>query len=151
MSQNNDESKSNEDVNSESEAVSFSSLVGTTITGTTAINIGTAVTAGASAQGIVSVAGQGQLLMLLPEVGADMPALVNETFSNLDSLMLSFDFLPLDSNPVHDKFEETFGYSKNKRDLSIIKNGSSILNLFNFLVVLILIVMFNFIVQLLRI
>ena len=90
-----------------------------------------------------SVIGQGQLLMLLPEVGTEMPSLVNETFSNLDSLLLSLDFLPLESNIVYEKFEDYFGNSDDNRNLNIITEGNSVLNMFNLLVVLILIFVFH--------
>ena len=117
------------------------------------MNVGTAVMAGASAQGMFSAVGQSQLLMLLPETGSHMPSVVNESFASLDNLMLSFEFLSLDSNPVYDSFEDTFGYSKHykSRNLNVIKNGSSILNLFALLVILLLVFIFQTIMLILKI
>lgn len=134
------------------ESITYSSTIGGTVAATAALNVGAAVASGASAQSMFSAVGQTQLLTLLPEIGAFMPRVVKNTISNLDKFMFSFNFLSLQSNPAHKQLEDTFGYQKynNRRNLALIENGSTVLNLYHLILVFCLILLVHFILLLLK-
>jgi len=134
------------------ESITYSSTIGGTVAATAALNVGAAVASGASAQSMFSAVGQTQLLTLLPEIGAFMPRVVKNTISNLDKFMFSFNFLSLQSNPAHKQLEDTFGYQKytNRRNLALIENGSTVLNLYHLILVFCLILLAHFILLLLK-
>ena len=130
---------------SKTESTTSSSVIGGTVAASMIVNLGTSAIGGSSAQGMFSGIGQTQLLMTVPEIGSYIPAAVNKTFSNLDSLMLNFDFLSLESNAIYDEIEQEFGYTVNNgtRNLSIIKHTSSLLNLFHLFIILAVIFLFH--------
>lgn len=113
--------------------------------GTAMATAGTALVSGSSAQGMFSSIGHAQLLTVIPETGSEMPSMVEKTFINLDSMMFNFDFMSLDTSALRTSLEGAFGSPLNNqtRNLSIIKNTSSVINLLNYLLILLFILTFH--------
>ena len=87
------------------------------------------------AQSVSNGLGQTQLIMLLPEIGPYLPTLIRKVIFNLREVLLSFEFLGLHSLSIYKTLKDTFGYDipQSEKNYSVTLNGSSILNLFNWL------------------
>jgi hypothetical protein len=129
----------------QAEANGYSRMVEAASAGTALSNAGTALLSGSSAQSMVSSIGHAQLLSVIPETGSEMPSMVKKTFINLDSMMFNFDFISLDRSGLGNSLDGAFGspLGNQTRNLSIIKNKSSVINLLNYILILMFIVTFH--------
>lgn len=127
------------------EAASYSTVVAGASVGTALTSVGSTLSAGASAQSMFASVGQTQMLMILPETGGYIPPTVHKTFTNLDNMMFSLDFLSLDTTSLYGGFKGAFHSPKQNstRNLDIIESGSSFMNLLNFLFILSLVLLFH--------
>mmetsp|Transcript_15780 Transcript_15780/g.15542 ORF Transcript_15780/g.15542 Transcript_15780/m.15542 type:complete len:111 (+) Transcript_15780:389-721(+) len=91
--------------------------------------------------------------MMLPEIGTYLPILTRRIIFLLREVLLSFNFLMVDSTPIYSMLEDWFGYTSNYsyENWSLVENGSPILNLVNFIGGVILFVIFFLIIFLIRI
>lgn len=120
---------------SQDEAIFFSVTLYTLVVLNLIIHMMYSIYVSSGAQSTSNGLGQTQLIMLLPEMGAYLPLLIRKTVYNLREVLLSFYFLQLDSTPVYDVLKGAFGYASNtsSRNYSLIQDGSSIMNMVNFL------------------
>ena len=136
---------------SESNAAATSSTVGVVIASGTAVNAAPAVMGGASGGNVLAGVYSMQAITVLPETDAYISSEVRDSIHNLKGSMMGFDF----ARPT--RVENTFGYDKARNldenqdeKFGIVKNGSSFVNLFGLmLVLLITIPLLNLIVMLL--
>lgn len=82
-----------------------------------------------------------------------MPPTIHKTFTNLDNMMFSLDFLSLDTTSLQIGFKRAFDSpTQNRtRNLDIIESGSSVMNLLNFLFILSLILVFHLVIIIIKI
>mmetsp|Transcript_22483 Transcript_22483/g.19977 ORF Transcript_22483/g.19977 Transcript_22483/m.19977 type:complete len:135 (+) Transcript_22483:230-634(+) len=87
------------------------------------------------AQSCSAALGQTQLIMLLPEIGPYLPTLIRKVIYNLREVLVSFEFLGLHGTSFYQTLKKSLGYptEASLRNWSIMLDGSSLMNLFNWI------------------
>ena len=140
------------EIYSDTNSAVASSLVGTAIASGAIANAAPAVMSGAAGGSAITGVLSMQSITALPETDAYMSSEVRESIHDMKGCMMGFDFM----KPSN--LEEDYGYEKSRKlataqsgDFDTTENGSSFVNLFGLILVLIIVIpLLNLLVVLLE-